>query len=131
MRFGKIRENRFLETLINVGLALVQNVRSILVIFDKCSFVSIAKVLRNCFGCKKKRLCQGPFSFLRIYVIRRRRGGKKCPLFDGRSFCIVMGSSMIRLHADWPRWRTLSSLLLPSRCPMQGFRFNEARWENI
>lgn len=85
----------------------------ILVIFDKCSFVSIAKVLRNCFGCKKKRLCQGPFSFLRIYVIRRRRGGKKCPLFDGRSFCIVMGSSMIRLHADWPRWRTLSSLLLP------------------
>lgn len=55
----------------------------ILVIFDKCSFVSIAKVLRNCFGCKKKRLCQGPFSFLRIYVIRRRRGGKNVLFLTG------------------------------------------------
>lgn len=55
----------------------------------------------------KKSGCVPGAIFFSKDLRNRTRGeegeGKKCPLFDERSFCIVMGSSMIRLHADWPR----------------------------
>lgn len=51
--------------------------------FDKCSFVSIARFTKLLGMRKKAVVCQGPFSFLRIYVIGRgeKRGKEKNVLF--------------------------------------------------